>query len=417
MSESQPLPNHWGQHQPRLTLHTDGTVRLLYLRYDASGHINWRVMKRSPASSAWSLEASGLSQDDVTLLRDPISDLAHVVAWPDSIPTAYTTPGFVGQVIPGNWQRLGTASRHYGNAGIGSDGTLCLKASAELASIVPTTRTVTQVTCGRHNQTGGGWAWNSPFSVDTGLRRAYDYLFPGAFGIASQMVATSQLDLYKTAAGTPTLFVAAGNYVFNGISVYNSPVTSSAGWRMEDLVAPRPVQATATSAPVERQNDAYVDRRNQLVTTFWLDDPAAPSDSGHHLLVTDARNARLFGGRLTQLPRYGHARVFDDSQGRLWLLWTNLGTQKTQVELYRVQQQGSGVALSDRVDLSGQFEPYAIQGAPLIAVPRGGQAIGNALDGLMFACDGVFQSNRLNACYPASTNRQRVVYFRLTLPD
>jgi hypothetical protein len=123
------LSNSWGLHQPRITSHADGSIRLLYLSATTDGTtLHWNLMKREPGGGWWK-ESMGVTNDDVALLRDGTTDKVHVLAWPGGLPATHTSPHFEATAIPGEWQYMGNGSRHYGNAGIGSDGTVCLKVS------------------------------------------------------------------------------------------------------------------------------------------------------------------------------------------------------------------------------------------------------------------------------------------------
>ena len=417
ISEVQPLPNHWGQHQTRVTVHRDGTVRVLYLALGGGGSLNWRLMRRSPASGIWTLEATGNSVDDVQLVRNPVNDAVHVVAWPNSVATVYTSPTYLPERVPGRWQTLSAASRHYSSTGIGSDGSMCLKTSVELASAIPTISTILQTTCGRFDAGLRKWTWSPQMSQIAGLRRAYDYLFPGGYGQANQLVGTAQVDVHKAALGLAFLRSTQGDYVFNGVSSYTMNTDTGLAWDLRNLVQPLTVPASVSQLPVVKQIDAYIDRSKRLFSIFYSTDPMARTPDGIYMKVTDSRNVQLFASRLTALPAYGFARVFDDAQGRLWLLWSNLGTQMSHVVLYRVQMSAGAITLSNPTDLSSKFVPYAIQGSPLLALPRGGQLVDNSVDGLLITCDGFFMRNILSSCYPSGVNRQKIVSFRIQLPN
>ncbi len=415
MSETQPIPNDWWLHEPRITSHADGTTRFVYLRRDPSNQVNWWLMSRDPHAQSWTQEASGLSQDDVTLMRNPVTDQAYVVSWPNSQPTVYGSPSYSWFTIPWTWQNLNQNARHYGNTGIGTDGSLCIKESIELSDPIPTKLTQTRYACGKNNS--GSWLWNMPITMDIWLRRAYDYIFPGWFGDPTQIVGIAQLDLYKTAAGIPLLNNLQGNYVFNGMSTYTSSVSSGANWNLVSSVAPRNISSGATIAPILRQSDAFIDHTNRMISTYFLNDPSNPLDTGLYIIGKNSNNIEIFGNKLAELPQYGYTRIFEDARNRLWLLWTNLGSQMTQVKLYQVSIQGSGALLTNMTDLSSQFSPYAIQGSPFIATPRGGQSIENELHGFMVACDGVFSNSSLASCYPSGSNKQRLLYFKILLPE
>lgn len=417
-SETAPIPNHWGMHQPRISSHADGTVRALYLKAGADNQVAWQLMKRDKYSGVWVKEASGLSQDDVTLSRDPVSDVAHVLAWPKSVPTVFSSPAFGPRLVPGTWQNMATTARHYGNTGVGADGLYCLKVSVEQSSaVVPTTGTSTQFNCGRYNSSTTLWTWAGQQTQFVGLRSTYDYVFPGGFGVANRLVGTTQLDLYKAAASLLSLSASQGNYVFNGVNNYTVQIDSPSTWKLSVAVAALQVPSSSSTAPVERQIDAYIDRSKRQIISYQVDGSGNASDRGIYYRMSDATGNTFSTGKWPDLPSYGYVRVFDDAKGRMWLLWSNLGLQSTQLNLYRVQLVGSAVTLVDKTDLSASLAGYAIQGSPLLTLPRGGHSIGNAVDGQIIACDGQFANGKLAACYPSGVNKQRILHFRLRLPD
>jgi hypothetical protein len=409
--------NHWGGHQQRITHHADGSVRLLYLVTNPNGGYYWRVMKRSAATSPdWTQEASGTATDDVVLVHDPVSDKALVVAWTNSVPTVYASPSYGATTIPGTWQNLSTSSRHYGNVGIGPDGTLCIKASVELATTVPTSNTETVYTCGKYSTSTSAWSWNPQVVQSIGLRHAYDYLFPGGFGDYSKVVATAQWDLYKDAANLPNL---ATNYVFNGVRFYTTGVADTLSWQQHDPVAPYYAPSTSTVAPVVRPIDAFIDSQSRVWMSYYVNDPLNATPSGLYLAASDKAGNVLYKSQLP-LPTYGYVRVFEDAKGRRWVLWTNQGSQGTQVYLYPLNVSGTSsltVSLGSKTDLSSAFAPYSIQGSPILSLQRGGQTPGNVLEGEMYACDGTYVSGQTLSCSPSGTNTQRVFHFRVRLPD
>lgn len=411
------ITNHWGGHQSRITHHRDGTVRVLYLINNPSGGLYWSVMRRSAgATASWTQEASGTSYDDVVLLRDPVSDRAHVVAWPNSVPTVYTSPSYTQSAIPGSWQILGPGSRHYTGAGIGPDGTVCLKVSVELTTSVPTSNTNTVYRCGKHNASTGAWAWNPQTTKWIGLRHAYDYVFPGGFGVAGEMVATSQSDLYKTAAGLPNLSFP---YAFNGVRFYATGASSTTGWKQANSVNGIAAPTSTTVAPTARQLDSFIDGANRVWNTYYVNDPQNIVPRGLYLSVTSSSGAVLYQRKLP-VPVYGYARLFEDAKGRRWLLWMNQGSQSTQTVLYRVNVSGTtslSVSLGSAVDLTNALKPYSLQGAPMLALPRGGQSVGNVVDASFAACEGTYVTGQALKCSPSGTGQQRIVHFRIRLPD
>jgi hypothetical protein len=410
------ITNQWGGHQPRVTHHNDGTVRLLYVANNPAGGLYWVLMRRSAAAqSDWSQEAIGTSYDDLVLLRDPVSDKAHVVAWPNSVPTVYSSPSFGAATIPGSWQVFSPNSRHYSAVGIGADGTVCLKASVELTSSVPTSSANTVYQCGKQGSTGT-WTWQAQQTQYIGLRHAYDYMFPGGFGQMNQLVATAQRDLYKTAAGLPYL---TNPYVFNGTRWYTTATNTKASWTQADTRAPIYAASTATVAPTARQIDSFIDSSNRAWSIQQTIDPTNAVPSGLYAVIANSAGTVLYSKKLP-IPSYGFARVFEDAKGRRWLLWTNQGSQATQATLYRVTDTGGSaptLTLSNAVDLSRAFGAYSINAAPTLALPRGGQTVGNVVEGSFAACEGTYVAGQSLVCSPSGTGVQRVVHFRIRLPD
>jgi len=415
--KSDGLSNQWGGHQTRVTHHSDGSVRVLYLRSGVNGMLNWRLMKRpAGATAVWTQEASGLSTDDVTLSRDPVSDVAHVTAWPDSVPTTYSSPSFAANAIPGTWVKMSSSSRHYGNTGIGPDGTLCLKVSVETSS---TADTSTQYACGKYDAPNKRWSWNKQVSKSVGLRRAYDYVFPGGSGDKNSLVATSQLDVLKSVAGLQSLAVTAGNYVFNGVTQFTTGTADTASWTIGQIVDSYYAPPTATAPPYVKQIDSFVDSKKRVLTTYWVDDPLQATPKGFYLSASDATGKVLFKSQWTALPTYGAVRIFEDASARLWLLWTNQGSQITQMTLYRINETSSplGFSLGTKTDLASKLAPYSITGSTQLALQRGGQTVGNALDGVMLACDGTYAAGKSLVCEPNGLNKQRIFHFRVRLPN
>ncbi len=379
--------------------------------------VSWRLMKRADGTSAtWTEEATGISTDDVTLSRDPRSDVAHVTAWPNSVPTTYSSPSFTPMAIPGRWSNIPVTGRQYGNTGIGPDGSLCIKASVEAT----TANTSTQYSCGKYDASTKKWTWGPQLTKAIGKRRSYDYLFPGGTGDATKLLATSQLDLYKDAAGLMSLAATQGNYVFNGAGQYLTGTNDLNGWQISSTVDPYFVPASASAAPYVRQIDSFVDSKKRVFTSYWVDDPLLATPRGLYVAVSDSTGAVLYRAQWTTLPSYGYVRVFEDSTARLWLLWTNQGTQQTQMQLYRINEISTpklSLSLSAKTELSSKFAPYSILGSTQLAVQRGGQTVGNALDGVMVACDGTYSSGKTLVCEPNGAGKQRLFHFRIRLPN
>lgn len=417
------ITNAWGGHQGRVTRHRDGTVRVLYIRpaNDTVNKMEWRVMKRNDASDVWTEEQTGLTTDDVNLLRDPGSDGAYVVAYPNSVPTVYLVPGYTSSAIPGTWENVSSSKRHYSAAGIGADGTLCFKASVELSGGAETSNTQTHFICGKYTP-ASGWSWNTQRVDYIGERHGYDYLFPGGYGTTTQLVATAQRDLFKTAAGYPN---AANNYSFNGISMYTADTAGTSAINGQTLLAPYTTSDPLHDplAPVARMQDSFIDSKHRLITSYGGEPGTGGSspEKRFYTIVKDANGAVLQSSRWTGLPTYGYIRIFEDGKQRLWLLWTNQGTQLTQMKLYRLQENSTGdlFTLGTSTDFSSAFAPYSIDGWPRLALTSRGQPIDTTVEGVVSACEEVYVANQpfTTPYYPGGAGTQKIIHFRIHLPD
>lgn len=402
--------NDWGGHQPRITRHSDGTMRVLYIRRAASGLLEWRLMKRPPNATEWLEEKTGESVDDVVLMRDPHTDLAYVLAFPSGTkPTVYASPAFNGSVIPGAWKDYGVSARHYTGTGVGPDGTVCLKASVE----VDTSNTRTDYICGKYDGVSA-WTWNSQVQHQIDWRHTYDYLFPGGYGDNNRLVASSQTDVHKDVAGFPN--AQNTTWVFNGSRQYQTGISNDTRWSQNELYAPYTAVEVQT-APTARQIDSFIDSKKRMFSSYYVEPTPTSVDRGFYLSLTNENGDALFNARWTQLPQYGAVRIFEDKKNRLWLLWT---AQNTNLMLFPIIENPTGPSftLGTGVPLGNQLAAhYWIQGA-LLAVPRGGQSIANDLDGVLVACTNDYLSpNTGNVCTPSNVMTQKIIYFRIHLPD
>lgn len=411
------IDNVWGGHQLRIVTDARDVVHALYLR-GIDGRLQWRLMRRA-GLGAWREEAVGWTTDDVNLVRDARSDGVHVFSWVASVPSVSDSPAFAARPLPGEWQVMDMAARHYGAVGVGADGTACLKVSFERQTLPRTSDTDLRYLCGSYDAAAGSWTWRAQRTRAIGPRHAYDYLFPGAGG--QDIVSVAQRDLQRIAAGVPH---AAEAWVFNGVRLFAGNAASAGGWTQQDVADPVPAAETATQAPQTTQLDTLVDAKDRVFTAYRVIDPADAAARGLYLSVSDTAGRPLYRARLAELERYGHLRLLEDGANRLWLLWTNKGTLKTQVVLYPLaESQQSGkprFSVGRATDLSASFAPYAIDGAPLIAAPRGGTPRRNVVDALMFACTLPYDGTPYGAsrCYHADgQGMQRVIHFRIRLHD
>jgi hypothetical protein len=421
--------NSWGGHQPRIIEHADGTIRLVYLSTE-NNTVTWHLMRRA-ASGGWTQEASGVTTDDVGLVRHATSDTAALVAWPNSTPTVFTSPSFSASAIPGAWEKLPATSRHYGNIGVGSDGTLCLKVSQEFSVLPQTSVTNTEYECGTFAATSKAWNWQPFITHKIGLRYAYDYLFPNPdTSTTNTLLASSTSDVYRTASDVPNHDPSWGDYVFDGIRFYSTGLSSDASWLMSDLRASVNGAKTAALtgktviAPTMRLQDSFIDSKGRIFSGYYASDPYTSSVEGLYVAVANKSGSVLFQGKW-DLPTYGYQRIFEDAKNRLWLLWSNQGTQATQVRLYPITETtvngSTKFALGALTELGSAFNPYSIQGNLYITVPRGGNNKSLYVNAIYNTCwtnylmAGGFQGSQ---CYNADgSGKQRVFYARIRLPD
>lgn len=423
------ISNVWGAHQPRITVHADGSVRILYVSPNTSGSLTWNLMRRSPAG-VWSKETSGQTYDDVALLRDPRDDRAYVLAWPGSVPTVYAAPSFLPVKVPGTWQPLGPTARHYGNAGIGSDGTVCLKASREFNVLPLTSSSNTEYSCGNYNGATGIWTWSAFVSHPIGNRHSYDFIFPNPAGLPAGLYGVAQSDVHKTVPQLNNL--ATETYVFNGGRFYRTPTmtdkatATDGGWMQSAAYAPLPVASlTVTTPPVRRMQDSLIDSKGRVFSIYYEQDATNTSIRSRNISVTNKDGVVLTEIRTATLPAPGSSRLVEDAKGRIWVLWGTNGSKSTQLLLYPIVESGTAAAPTFTVgaptDLSAPVFPYVLDGIPYIAAPRGGNAKSLYIEAEFNACANQYVSGAnfaSNTCYNIDKSLlQRVFYLRIRLPD
>lgn len=431
------IPNNWGGHQTRITRSSDGTIRILYLRDRADSYTEWRLMKRDPKTLVWSQERLGTSNDDVFLLRDPRDDRVYVVAYPNGVPAIYASPTFAEVKLPGAWQVLGPTARHYGGAGIGvTDSTICVKASHEFPVVPVTGTTNTESACGIYDAVAQKWTWSELLVKSIGLRHGYDIIIPNPARLAAGMYGYAQRDLYKDAAGIPAMDPTVFPYVFNGVRRYKGAVRgtnadSQSSFTSGEVVQPLVKTSTTVSGPpVLRLVDAMIDSKGRKIVTYYQDDPLQPALRARKIVVmgpdaSDPVWATIEGG--VNLPPYGGSRVVEDPKGRLWILWTAAGSAAPNVRVFPLTETlaaGKTIptfALGAYTELGSSFAPYSIDGYPMIASTRGGNANSYYIDLLYNACHLTYQkgiSFNVSMCYDKTKGeKQTVIYGRIRLPD
>ncbi|MQA20031.1 hypothetical protein [Rugamonas rivuli] len=433
--------NDWGGHMSRVVTTADGTVYMLNLVLTGEGGVQegWQLRKRTQASGTWEAVASGPSLDEAHLLLSPITGKVYVIAHPDGKPAIGVEPSFTMQAIPGGWSQLTRSQRHYGNAGIGENGQICLKASSEGRD---TGDTYTQYNCTKETQGEPTFAEGTFDSQYIRDRSVYDYIFPGVAN--SLFFTSSQLDLTKEIAGYPRY--TGNSYVFNGVKGFVFP--SGRTWEvMEPLgVNDKP---TATVAPELQQIDAYVDTKGRafsIALKHTTDGNSPWIGNSYDLSVTDPVTGRgIYQGTLKGLTT-GSGHIVEDAHKNLYLIWSWV-FNSTVLKVFQLNE-GTDAAgapafsLTLAADLTNSFAPFdrgwqqmayaaATSRALYLASPRGGTARSGSVDGYLNACatefdapvvvNGQMQARpgyKVAKCFGDENKGQmKLIYFRIRLPD
>lgn len=420
------IPNNWGGHQSRITRHID-SIRVVYIKTDANGNMIWQLMRRG--TGGWAPEASGMTTDDVQLLRDQrSSDRAYVVAWPNSVPTVFTSPSYAPVAFPGTWRVLPAKFRQYTNSGIAADGTLCLKSNNELATLIQTSYVEMDYECGKTdnaNLTTVMWTWGGQQKHIYGLRHNYDYIFPNPPLRTPGMHGVAQKDLYKTASDVPNLDTSKFPYVYNGAHAYSTSISSDT-YVDKVAVKPVPVPDGATVAPIAKLMDSFIDSKGRMFSSYHREDPNNSSVFGTYLVVQDAAGNIIYDQKWSSaLETYANVRMFEDSLNRVWLIWSNRGSKYSQIRLYPVTESGSGSTLAFTLgaftDVGGGLSaPYALDGNIYLANVRAGTSKSLTVDFVFNACTETYDPNLAynnSNCYHSDrSGLMRVFYGRIRLP-
>lgn len=430
LGDNATIPNNWGGHQPRIIHHNDGTIRLVYLK-NINGVLYWQARHRL-TSGGWVDDGSPISTfDDVSLVRNNQNDNAYVIAWPNSVPTLYnlSNPG-TPVAIPGSWPYSLAKNRQYGNTGIASDGTLCLKVAYEAPTTpIPTSQLNTMYSCAPFDTGTQTFSWSGTIeSHYIGPRYVYDYLHVNPAQHAPGMYGTSKRDLYYTASNIPN---SKSTYVKNGLRTYATGLSSTGDWAQFDFVPeippPNPNDTSVQITPPEAVNqDVLIDSRGRQFVAYNITNPVPGSPNGSFLYVTDASGNLIQQGPWpgAAIDSYGLRRFYEDDKGRLWLVWINPGNRRPEVKIYPIIEGSNSFSLGTPVDLSSAFGlivPDTVQGYSLyLAAPRGGNARSPYIDAIFNAC-GSLQYNAdktpvtFSQCY--ATSQQQVYYVRIALPN
>lgn len=372
--------NGWGGHQNYVTLHADGTQRVLYIGGElADANRWWKLMKRAPAGG-WSLEAQGDTGNEAMLFRDPTTDLAHVVSWPSTastpsaVPHISSAPSFQAKPIPGAWP---THPSPYLGLGVGADGTVVvLTYQDQLLGGTYTKDTERMWVSGKWN--GSAFAWSPVQKKYIGLRRVYNYVMPGGFGNPAEWVGFSEW-AGKKEHTAPNV---DGSYVWDGLYEERALIADAASHRFATVIPPRNTPSTTGTAVWMATQDAFCDSKGRMFTLVTVSDPRGPS--GMYLTV---RNS---AGQIHQglVPGGNNPRIVEDGKGRLWLIEFGNPSRIFPMD-------NATFALGPPTTLSF---PQTYAGFGRIAAPRGGNARGNVIAG----------------AFPSGTN---IVAYQIRLPD
>jgi len=461
-------PNNWSPHEPRIVVHNDDTIRALFTSWDSTDKYQWNIVSRTSGGTI-TLEANGKTQDDPFFFRHPASDTAHLIYW------AITTPGVdnsvltlrkstdtfaTGATISSGWQDMSSqSSKHYANAGISlEDGTAVFKTTVNTGSPVVTSNTRSDYVTGTYNSGTGVWTWTSIIQPTVGHRYAYDYMFVNPAGCAEGVYGFPTHDLFYTAAGYATVanggqwvVLTSGEYVFNGVKQWHSGLTSAANYS-ESLIGSIPDAAplTHSNAPTVRVADVYIDSQGRAFIIYQVQrDVTSQFSLGFYLRVNDHTGRQLHSAFITPKiiwngtgQTQGGCKLYEDSAGRMWILWMQQGTLRTLFYIYPLTEAtlpysrrfgsrrkgpvttwtiGTGTNLNP--DASCLMWEYAADNSALmLAVPRGGNERTMYIDALFNAHYKLFNEFPEGAYDSSSPNNyaghgQRVFYMRIELPD
>jgi hypothetical protein len=385
------IGTNWGWHQSRIVRDSSGQVSLVYL-------VNPTVTSPLPTSSTWRLMSCctssgwyevthGTTLDDVYLLVDPVTQRKTVIAYPQGVPVAYPQGnGYQATVIDtGTWPVTSGYSgpRQYGGAGIGSDGTMCVKASHEFGTTYGTTDT--DLICGKYDSTGK-LTWGGHSEKPQGDRAAYDYIYPGGTGGAPEVMATSQRDVCILDSQNK----CTNNYSFNGVDKWDAGIS---GTTITSFSASTFYPPSSNAYDTRRQLDSLV-MSNSLVLSVVQIKLQGQQNSTFQLKVLDPSTNQFTDTNLP-LPTWGFVRLMEPYPGSLYLLWTGRGSSTSEARIYALTKDTSNgvryVLDSNYQDVSSQIFPSGqmIQDNVYVTAARGGSlASRNIVDGYYLTCAG-----------------------------
>lgn len=402
-----PMPSmSWGPQSPRMIRHDDNTanfptLRVLYPCYPSTPNTQggtgisygWKIMRRPSGSSnvsTWVVEASGISQCDMFLLRDPISDVAILIAFPSSVPTVYASVDsfVIGTVIPGTWQLFpGTTTRKYSSAAISPvTGLIVFKTSVGLTSDHNyTADCATDYITGTYNATAGVVDWNTKVRKVIGQRHAYDCLFPDPLPDMLGIYGVARRDVFRTLSPYG-IFDTGNNYIFEGHKAYKTGSTNARAWSEIETALDNPAVPGTTPDQIARfeMGHSHITKDGYILVLDYLTNDGTSGVTymavGFYLTVYD-RNLNKIQDRAFQsnMVTYGDGKFIEDSYGRLYFLLAGHGTTLATILLYTITKSGTTFTVnSSPTNLSttglhiGSTDYAPMSLAIRIAEPRGG---------------------------------------------
>lgn len=368
----------WGGHQPRIVRDSTGLVSIVYLENPTTTSplpttTTWRLVSQT-SPGVWQRRRSGQTDDDVFLLLAP-NDRPTVIGYQGGIPYSYTGL-FSGVKVP-NWPMTSGYNhpRQYGGAGIGPDGTVCLKASME-TTVVPgqssTLTTKSALSCGLVGAATVGWqTW--PYVTPTYRERhAYDYVHPKWDG-SPVVLAAAQRDVEIGLTGT---------YSFNGVEKW---VANLSGSTATSFDASTFYPNTSTATDTVKEVDNIILANGLMMSVVWHDPARTWS-----LKVQDLATGQ-FTDTALGLPSYGYARVVEPFAGQPYIVWTNRGPSQSQAAIYGLTLDTSNgvryVLNPNYQSIAGIYSAGQMISGPIyVAARRGGTKLSSTIDAFFLSC-------------------------------
>ena len=230
--------NGHGGHQPRHTRHNDGTERMVYLGGASDGTGRWWKLMKRPPNGSWQLEAQGQTNNEAMLFLGPHhrSGARHFVSRGCA---AHQLRACVQGGGPFRARRTTRAARTRVSS-IGADGTVALVNYYD--QLLDGTYSKD---CERHwaaaQWNGSAMAWGPVQKKYIGLRRAYNYVMPGAFGNTAEWAGVSLWNGKKEYSAP----LVPGPYIWDGVYEERALISDAQSLRLAD-VTPRRTEPSET---------------------------------------------------------------------------------------------------------------------------------------------------------------------------